>query len=193
MIASRPCRRPALDLRAAALGFLLAASPVWAWQFEGAHSIKLHPRVGDPVGIGTVEFRPQGDRYGFTVKLDHERFKDFFLSMREFKCLEGDGEIQCHVPYPYRQPASVTPSDLSWLEHSLLFLFKSPREFGAKLWNGLYYRLEAGPTGLTGYPQAVDLNQIGAPPSNLDIPPFGPSERSEIPAGTRWFGKITIE
>lgn len=177
----------------AATAALLQAPPVLAWQLAGTHAIRLHPRAGDPVVIGTVDIRPAGERHAFTLHLDHARFTDHFLSMREFKCLEGRGEIQCHVPYPYRHPGTVTENELSWLEHSLLFLFKSPGEFGARLWNGIYYKLQVTPDGLVGLPQAVDLNQIGAPPDDLDTPPFAPGERSEIPPGARWFGKLTID
>ena len=179
---------------ALAVACLLASSPVVAWEMTGSHAIRLHPRTGDPLVIGTADFRPVANgRYSFSIHLDHGRFKDFFLSMREFKCLEGQSEIQCQVPYPYRHPGTVAPNDLAWLEHNLLFLFKSPSEFGAKLWNGIYYRLQLTPSGLVGTPQAVDLNQIGAPPSNFDTPPFGPGERSDITAGARWFEKLTID
>lgn len=184
-------RRSAAGFAAAAA--LLAAPAAGAWELAGKHTIRLHPRSGEPVAIGTVEFRPAGDRLAFVLHLDHGRFKDFFLSMREFKCLEGQGEIQCHVSYPYRHPGTVTANDLAWLEHSLLFLFKSPSEFGARLWNGIYYKLQVTPNGLVGMPQAVDLNQIGAPPADLATPPFGPGERSDIPSGARWFGKLTVD
>lgn len=189
--------RPAVGRRflasLAALTALFAAPSASAWELAGSHAVRLHPRSGAPIVIGTVEFRPVGGRLGFTLHLDHGTFKDFFLSMREFKCLEGDVEILCHVPYPYPNPGTVTAGDLAWLEHALLFLYKSPREFGAKLWNGIYYKLQLTPAGLVGLPQAVDLNQIGAPPADPDTPPFGPGERSDIPSGARWFDKLTID
>lgn len=188
-----PRRAPLGWIEALAAYCLLTSSPVFAWELAGSHAIRLHPRASDPIVIGSVEFRPAGDRHAFKLHLDHGKFKDYFLSMREFKCLEGQGEIQCHVPYPYRNPGTVTSKDLAWLEHSLLFLFKSPSEFGAKLWNGIYYRLQVTPSGLVGTPQAVDLNLIGAPPSDFDTPPFGPGERSDITPGTRWFEKLTID
>lgn len=45
---------------------------------------------------------------------------------------------------------SVAPgsTDLAWLEHTLLSMFKTPTEFGAKLWNGVDVQLkltERGP------------------------------------------------
>lgn len=172
---------------------LAAAPAAWSWELQGQHSIRLHPRDGTAVDIGKIEFRPSGDRIAFAIKFDHAPFTDYFLSMREFKCLEGATEIQCHVPYPYRNPGTVTAGDLSWLEHSLMFLFKSPRDYGAKLWNGLYYKMQITDQGIVGLPQAIDLNYIGAPPTDLDTPPYGPTERSDIPAGARWYGRLTIE
>ena len=112
--------------------------------------------------------------------------------MREFKCREGATEILCFVPYPYANPGRVSPDNLVWLEHALLFFYKAPRDFGAKLWNGVYFKLAMTEHGLVGTPQAVDLNLIGAPPANLDIPPYGPNERSDIAADARWFNRLTI-
>ena len=113
--------------------------------------------------------------------------------MKEFKCLEGAGEVLCHVPYPYAQPGTVTPTDLAWLEHSLLFLFKLPNEFGAKLWNGLYFQLQMTDEGLVGTPQAIDLNLISAPPADLTKPPYRPALRDDIAPGARWAARLTIE
>ena len=97
------------------------------------------------------------------------------------------------MPYPYRQPGIVSADNLSWLEHSLLFLFKQPKEFGAKLWNGLYFHLERGEKGLVGHPQSIDLNLISAVPEHLDIPPYDATQRQDIAPGSRWIESITIE
>jgi hypothetical protein len=167
--------------------------PAMAWELAGTKTIQLHGRDGQRTSLGTVTFEPKGDKTAFSVKLDAERLKDFFLSMREFKCLEGNGEILCHVPYPYANPATVSATDLAWLEHALLFLFKLPKDFGAKWWNGIYYRLSLTEQGLVGVPEAIDLNQISAPPTDRSIPPYGPSERSKLAPDARWFGKLTIE
>lgn len=171
--------------------FLLAAALALA-QGE-TRQIRLHARDGSSVVIGQVRLTPApegGARFALT--LDTAVFTDHFLSMREFKCLPGGSEILCHVPYPYPHPGRVGDGDLAWLEHTLLFMFKRPGEFGAKLWNGVYWRLEKTPQGWTGRPQAVDLNLIAAPPAQPG-PPFRAALRDDMPAGARWFERLSIE
>ena len=119
--------------------------------------------------------------------------RDHFLSMREFKCLPAAQEISCFVPYPYPQPGTVSAANFAWLEHSLLFFYKQPADFGAKLWNGMIFRFSLTPTGLVGTPQAVDLNRIGAPPENPNQPPFGAMERDDFTPGARWVQELRIE
>lgn len=176
---------------------LALCTPAAAWELNGTRSITIHGRDGQSIPVGTVNFKPAGsaatDRIAVSVQMDYRRFKDYFLSMKEFKCLEGAEEIFCHVPYPYANPGTVTATDFAWLEHSLMFMFKAQAEFGAKLWNGVYFRLALTEQGLVGQPQAIDLNQIGAPPTDTGVPPYGLGERSEIAADARWFNKITIE
>lgn len=163
-----------------------------AWEMAGTKELAVHTRDGQTIVIGTVSFQPQAERVAFVLQLDPRRFKDFFLSMKEFKCLEGQEEIQCHIPYPYPNPATVTATDLRWLEHALLFLYKVPTDFGARLWNGLYYRMSLTAQGIVGTPQAIDLNLISAPPDDASIPPFGPQDRSDIAPASRWISSITI-
>jgi hypothetical protein len=176
---------------------LTVCAPAIAWDLNGTRSITIHSRDGQSIPIGSVNFKPAGsaatDRIAVTVQMDHSRFKDFFLSMKEFKCLEGAEEIFCHVPYPYANPGTVTATDFAWLEHALMFMFKAQAEFGAKLWNGVYFKLALTEKGLVGRPQAVDLNQIGAPPTDTSVPPYGPRERSDIAPEARLFNRITIE
>lgn len=185
----------------AGLSMLLALTPLLclstaasAWEMQGSKALRLHSRDGQSVLLGQVNFEPRADgRIGFALALRTETFKDFFLSMKEFKCVESADEIFCHVPYPYAQPGSVTPTDLAWLEHSLLFLFKKPNEFGAKLWNGVYFRLQRTEQGLVGTPQAIDLNLISAPPAKPDVPPYRPALRDDIAPEARWFNRLSIE
>lgn len=156
-------------------------------------AITLHARDGSAVRIGQVELAaPVDGVQRFSLTMDHAVFTDHFLSMREFKCLPGGSEILCHVPYPYPHPGTVREGDAAWLEHALLFMFKRPSEFGAKLWNGVYWKLQRTGRGWSGAPQAVDLNLIGAPPDKPG-PPYPPTRRDDMPAGARWYERITIE
>lgn len=175
---------------ASVLAFL---PPVFAWELAGTKTISLHSRDGQRIPLGTIIFQPEGNKTSFTLKLAPERFKDFFLSMKEFKCLESSQEIQCHVPYPYANPATVSADNLVWLEHSLLFFYKAPRDFGARLWNGLYYQMTVTEQGIVGMPQAIDLIQMGEPPDDLSNPAFATEGRSDITPGARWFERLTIE
>lgn len=167
------------------------AGPAHAWEMVGTKQLELRTRDGMYIPIGTVTFTPGADATRFVVTLDRAKFKDFFLSMREFKCVEGP-EVQCHVPYPYANPGTVRPGDYVWLEHALLFLYKAPAEYGAKLSNGLYYALQATNDGLVGRPMAVDLNDIAAPPQDPSVPPFDQAARADIVPGARWIEALVI-
>lgn len=180
---------------------MLAAGVPTAWaqgaagfDFSGARSLVAVTADGAKTTIGTVQFTPaDGGRASFKLTLKTALFTDFFLSMREFKCLPAAREISCHVPYPYPNPATVHAGDLAWLEHSLLFLHKSPAEFGAKLWNGSYYEFQAQGNTLVGTPKAVDLNEISAPPRDASVPPFRKALRHDVLPQARWITALLIE
>jgi hypothetical protein len=127
------------------------------------------------------------------VRIDPKVMRDHLLSMREFKCLPAAQEIACFVPYPYAQPGTMSATDMGWLEHSLLFFFKLPADFGAKLWNGMLFRFQVTPSALVGIPQAVGLNRIGVPPEPLDVPPYGPMDQDAFAPGVRWVQELRIE
>lgn len=172
----------------------LALAPAGAQPLAGSKQIRLHARDGSSAVIGEVRFQPQeGGRTGFEVQLARETMTDYFLSMREFKCLKGDGEVLCAVPYPYAQPGSIAAGDLAWLEHALLFLRNRPSDYGARLSEGVYFALT--PTaagGFEGRMQSIDLQQIAAPPDG-SAPPFKPSLRGDVNVETRWFQRLSIE
>jgi hypothetical protein len=182
---------------AASVVMLGLTAPVGAQAFElqGEKALIAQTRDGTSTRIGSVFFEPasQAGRTAFRVKMDHAALRDYFLSMREFKCLPAEAEVSCYVPYPYAQPGTIAPNDLGWLEHSLLFLYKQPRDFGAKLWNGMIFKLSPTPEGFVGSPQAVDLNRISAPPDDLSVPPYGPFDRDDFPPGARWVTSVRIE
>lgn len=188
---------PSLPPFAAALllgSGLLLGPTAQALELSGRKTLSAHTADGGKIELGSVLFSPAADgAVGFKVEMKHEALSDHFLSMREFKCLPGPKEISCYVPYPYRHPGQVRPGQLAWLEHNLLFFFKTPADFGAKLWNGLYFEFKDTGKALVGLPKAVDLNAIGAPPNDLNKPPYAPAERHPIPDGARWIVSLTIE
>ena len=186
----------AARLRALALALAASATPAIAatWDLPGPRTLTAVTQDQQRITLGTVHFDVQPDGSArFAIRMDPARFTDHFLSMKEFKCLEGPAELMCHVPYPDPQPGTVSDGQLAWLEHGLLFLFKRPGEFGAKLWNGLYFQLERTPQGLRGKAQAVDLNRISAPPDRPAVPPYRPALRDEVRPGSRWIETLLIE
>ncbi len=184
--------KPISALLFSAFFSVAVCAPAVAWELSGRKELALVDRSGVATRLGSVDFTSNDDGVTFTLTPEPERFKDFFLSMREFKCLEGDGEILCHVPYPYPNPRTLRADDLRWLEHALLFLYKTPGEFGARLTNGVYYRLNITAAGIVGRPYAVDLNRIAAPPDDLTRPPYGDDDLTEMEPTARWYGALSI-
>ncbi len=177
-----------------ATALLGAAGTVQAFDYTGPHRVVAVTRDGARTAIGRVDFtpHPQGGA-SFKVGIDPAVMRDHFLSMREFKCLPAEPEITCFVPYPYAGPTRVKPGDLAWLEHHLLFFFKQPRDYGAKLWNGVVFQLREEGAALVGEPQAIDLNRLGVPPERLDVPLYGAADRDDFAPGARWVQQIRIE
>lgn len=177
----------------ALIGFLSIAPVHAKFDLQGTKLVIAQLAQGREVQIGTVSFQEslQG-RLAFDLNLDHSKFTDYFLSMREFKCLEGTEEVSCHVPYPYKSPNSIAEKDYVWLEHRLMFMFKKPSEFGAKLWNGIYFKFRTEGDSLVGVPQAIDLNKIGAPPADLTVAPYADQDRHEMPIESRLIKALII-
>ncbi|KEA61674.1 hypothetical protein ADIMK_4131 [Marinobacterium lacunae] len=163
-----------------------------AADLAGERQIYLIDGQGKEQAIGTLTVEADGSGYGYTLDLDLNQFKDHFLSMKEMKCLEGP-ELWCYVPYPYDTPRRITADDLRWLEHDLLFLFKKPDTFGARLWNGIYYPLEVSDEGtIRGEAHALDLNLIASPPEDLTTPPIGQYDIGDFKLEGRWLPDIEI-
>lgn len=188
----------ALTIRHAACAaalWLAAATPAWAQdaRLAGEKQLVLHARDGKTFEIGRVKFTGRADGAAdFEILVDPEKTTTYFLSMRNFRCVEGD-EVVCHVPYPYPFGGPVAADRLDWLEHGLLFLTKSPQEFGAKFENGLYFRLELTPTGLRGTPQGINLDYIAFPPDDPSVPPYSQVDKYDEPEGENYIAFLTIE
>ena len=179
-----------------ALLLVCITQPNWAAAFDwsGTKQVMAVTRDGTRLSLGSVQFTPTApDVVQFKLKVDSPLLVDHFLSMKEFKCLDGASEVSCHVPYPYRNPQTITAGNMVWLEHSLLFLFKQPRDFGAKLWNGSYYQFEVVGQRLIGKPQAIDLNHISAPSDTPNIAPYSADLRVNAAPGARWIDHLVIE
>ena len=145
------------------------------------------PDAGNDAGAGDTDIVP------FDVTLDGAPFSDHFLSMRPFRCVTGEPEWFCHLPYPYALDDTVSEGDLTDLEYRLLFLVKAPDEFGIDAWNGVYYRLTPRPDG--GFDGALlegDLNVLAAPPEDPDTRPIDLAEFIGEDADARRFPRLVI-
>jgi hypothetical protein len=173
---------------------LLQVSHATELTMEGRKQVQAVTRDGKHLLLGHVQFtRDTAGVTHFKLTMDSPLFVDHFLSMKEFKCIDGATEVSCHVPYPYRNPQTITANNFAWLEHSLLFLFKQPRDFGAKLWNGSYYQFQLEGKRLVGRAQAIDLNHISAPSDTPDLPPYTPDLRTDAAPSARWIDRLVIE
>ncbi|WP_211224921.1 hypothetical protein [Neptunomonas japonica] len=158
---------------------------------QGVKSVALLDKNGQRTVIGSITFTQKKGGSEYQLTLEREQFRDYFLSMKEMKCLEGP-ELWCHLAYPYEQPHKVTVDNLTWLEHDLLFMFKTPKEFGANFWNGIYYKMQVENGIIKGEAQAVDLNVLASPPDDLSVPPVGEAELDEVDRDKRWLPMIEI-
>lgn len=166
---------------------LLAAEPL-----SGNKNIYLVDAKGNEMVIGNITFSALADKTYYQIHIDHSVFKDYFLSMKEMKCLEGP-ELWCHLPYPYPNPREISQTDQVWLAHDLLFMYKKKADFGANFYNGIYYQLSLNNGVITGTAQAVDLNLLASAPDDLDSPPITDVELDEIEENLRWLPKLEIK
>jgi hypothetical protein len=160
--------------------------------YQGTKQIHLLDNKGKRLFIGSISFSAQKDTIQYQINLEHKLFKDYFLSMKEMKCLEGP-ELWCHLAYPYNNPRNITNTDFRWLSHDLLFMYKKSSEFGANFDHGMYYdfKLESGK--LIGTAMAMDLNLLAAPPEDQTNPPITIHDIDEIELTNRWLPKIEIK
>jgi len=116
--------------------------------------------------IGEVSFsKADNGEFALQVNIDTSVFTEHFLSMRPFRCIEGEKEWFCYLEYPYDLRSVITADDLSDLEYQLLFIRKTPSEFGIDAWNGLYYKLQLNADGsIIGELLEGDLNSLQSPP-----------------------------
>lgn len=159
---------------------------------SGEKQIMLQTRDGETIPFGTIRFTPVEGGSTYVIAVDPDRTTAYFLSMRNFRCVEGE-IVFCHVPYPYPIGGPVRADALDWLEHGLLFLSKSPTEYGARFENGVYFRMQAEGDRIVGTPQGIDLDDIASPPDDPSIPPYSQIDRMDEPEGENWIARLIIE
>ncbi|TRY11954.1 hypothetical protein [Shewanella hanedai] len=172
--------------------FSISAQSLANDPLSGNKHIYLIDIKGNELMIGDVRFSTAGDKTHYDIHLNHSLFKDFFLSMKEMKCLEGP-ELWCHLPYPYMTPREVSQKDLSWLAHDLLFMYKKKADFGANFYNGIYYQLSLNDGVITGIAQAVDLNLLASAPEDQTSAPITQAELDNVEENLRWLPKLEIK
>lgn len=174
---------------------LLAASGIaYAAEFPPNAGIYLIDDQQNETKVGDVQFTDTGDgKTAVKVEMDNDQFTDHFLSMRPFRCIEGQTEWFCYLQYPYDLRSIITAEDLSDLEYQLLFIHKKPTEFGIDAWNGLYYKLEVEAGGtITGTLLEGDLNSLQSPPSEKYAKPIDLSEFIPANTSSRLFPTLRI-
>lgn len=143
--------------------------------------------------IGKLVITAMAAVNGFKVELDDAAFSDHFLSMRPFKCLAADKNMQCHQPYPYPNRRYISSKDLIDLEYHLLFIQRSPKEYGIDAWNGRYYQLHWDDNDIVGEIKEVDLNMLVAPPKEGNLRPISADDLNETDLQKQWLPRIRIE
>jgi len=174
------------------LSLLLTSAVSLAAPLEGLKKIYLVSTTGELTQVATVEFKPNNDNIDYTVSIIDKPFENQFLSMRPFKCVMGSKQVMCHVPYPYEKKGFVKRSDLSDLSFDLLFLHKSPSEYGINMWNGIYYKLNKVGDTIEGKVFEVDMNEIASPPDDTNMP-FDDDQIFEADVTNYVYPKILIK
>lgn len=153
-------------------------------------SVYLEPAEGARIKIANFTFE---DNLDYEVTMAEVPFKDHFLSMRPFRCLEGNKKHWCHVPYPYEIARNIG-ADLTDLEYDFLFLWKDSTEYGINMWNGVYYKLEPDGAGrLVGVLHEMDMDLLSAPPDEGVLRPLKPGDLHESDPDSHWLPRMIIE
>jgi hypothetical protein len=160
---------------------LVFSLPLIAENHAENYQVIISDKQGNDIEIGHAH----ASFKSVSFEKDERVFKDFFLSMKEMKCLEGP-EIWCHIPYPYEKQAITKDNQTIWLSHELLFMYKRPDQFGAQLWQGVYFEFTQDDKGYEGKPYSVDLNELASPPDDPNTPPLNILDMEPLEIETRW-------
>lgn len=175
---------------AGAVFFASQAAPLAAFEFSGAKTVTLVESDGTAHVVADITFDETGS---YKISWRDETFGDHFLSMRPFKCLEGETKYWCRVPYPYDIKRQVSGSDLTDLEYDLLFVWKGSKEYGINMWNGVYYRLESEDGRLVGTLSEMDLAKLASPPEDGNLRPIRDADLQPGEPDSHWLPGLVIE
>jgi len=177
------------------LATILSLSLLFAGSVQAAdafYHIRLQDRQGEYRDLGSMQLSDGIEGQNYRIDWDDSRFDDHFLSMRPFKCLPHPVQLICHLPYPYEIHRVIREGDLADLEYDMLFLHKSPQEYGISAWNGLYFKFKRTDSGFEGELRETDLNVLQAPPEKGDLRPINPDDLYEA-SDKHWPQRILIE
>lgn len=162
--------------------------------FPESATVYLIKNDNTELAIGKIQFGTAVDgKTGFTIDMDNSVFTEHFLSMRPFRCLESESEWFCFLPYPYDLRNTISIDDLSDLEYQLLFIKKTPQDFGIDAWNGLYYQLSLkDDQTIEGTLLEGDLNSLQSPPSEKYAKPVDLGEFIEASTTKRLYPSLII-
>lgn len=145
---------------------------------------------GETLVIGSLLVTAFDSGDGYRVTLDDELFGDFFLSMRPFRCATHGDKMLCHLPYPYENRRRIGRDDLTDLEYDLLFIARSPTEYGIDPWNGRYFRLRWDGDEIVGRMHETDLDILAAPPDEGDYRPLADAEMLPVDASSSQWAPV---
>jgi hypothetical protein len=171
---------------------VLLSTPALAELPSGSKTVTLKSGT-ESIDVGTAVFTGSGDSRTVSVSMNDGLFKDHFLSMRPFKCLEGV-KFYCYLPYPYAWKGVVTETDLADLEYALLFVQKDPTAYGINLWNGIYYKLQLSVDGrILGTLHEIDMDVLASPPAAGELRPIAADMLTKGDASGQWLPTLIIE
>ena len=162
-------------------------------ELAGEKRLRLVDGEGSEIDVGTVRFTQAGDTARYEIDWAYDKFGEYFLSMRPFKCLEGPEKLWCRVPYPYEIRREVSAEDLTDLEYDTLFIWKKASEYGINMWNGVYYRFEMTDEGLIGTLHEIDMDVLSAPPDDGNLRPVGEFDIELGDAESHWLPELRIQ
>ena len=158
----------------------------------GERTVTLESPSGEQVIIGTISIQPDGDKFAFDFTLNESVMGDHFLSMRPFKCLDGE-TMYCHLGYPYDKKSEFGAAHFTDLEYEFLFIVRSPNDYGIDPYHGRYFVLKEQDGALVGEVRAVDLDILAAPPEDGIVYPITEAELDSIALETERFPNIRIQ